>query len=773
MAKQMELFSKGGLRDEGGKVESKSGNQVPSGSLKEEVADDIPVMISEGEFVFPADVVRYIGLETLMKMRQDAKQGLKMMEKMGQMGNPEEAELPDDIPFGMADLIVVSGEMKKDDDKEEKAEGGVVGLQRGGGDFGNKDMMQRLIDMGAADPIDRGLAGPIGDPNFPDGDFVDPRFGDLPEDSPLRDPRFVDAFPKDRFKDDPVLRDPRALPIEDEPRGGGGLFDDPRFRDQKRREVPTYTEEDEKALTESLLGTAYGDVVMKRYVGPDGEVMYVPFINGEPQLSIPEGFKEDSEAPSAPTTSVSPSRDDRQEDEAERARGDNILAPPQPMTVEKPVLLTRTDGTKITNINQMTTNELVDYYESFNSNINRYASALGALFFGPVGGLIIGSAQTINNKYGVNGLSSVEKLLSQKKDLTAAQRAKLSKIAGELKQKGAGGLSIVRTVTNALGLTKEEGKGKTEFQKSIEKGNISGAIDGIKSPLTLNQLKGDGKQQVQDLANQTLNMPSTLGVTSQQAEQFKKEQQMKDVFKFGRGRAEPVERVGGATPVSLALGEVKSRRAVTDAGIDAGPELSLQEMRAMGMIETVGKRADRLERERLERERLERERLEQERLEQERIEKERFEREQERLERERKRKEEQAAQQAAQQAAAEKARRDREEQEKQIYQSSPTDRDEDSGGDQDSSDDFGFQTELPSYSQPSFTPQQQADAYTQSAVSDFQSGAGGFGFGGRGFYVGGVPTKPMKPQRLKKGGLAKMKVKPKRMKKGGLASRKK
>ena len=42
-----------------------------------------------------------------------------------------------------------------------------------------------------------------------------------------------------------------------------------------------------------------------------------------------------------------------------------------------------------------------------------------------------------------------------------------------------------------------------------------------------------------------------------------------------------------------------------------------------------------------------------------------------------------------------------------------------------------------------------------------------------GFYVGGVPTKPMKPQRLKKGGLAKPKVKPKRMKKGGLASRKK
>ena len=129
---QMAFMNEGGMKDDGGETEPTSGNKVPSGSLKEEVKDDIPAMLSEGEFVFPADVVRYIGLEKLMKMRQDAKQGLKMMEKMGQLGNPEEAELPDDIPFGMADLIVVSSEMK---DKEKKAEGGVVGLANGGSLF--------------------------------------------------------------------------------------------------------------------------------------------------------------------------------------------------------------------------------------------------------------------------------------------------------------------------------------------------------------------------------------------------------------------------------------------------------------------------------------------------------------------------------------------------------------------------------------------------------------------------------------------------------------
>ena len=91
MPKQMELFSEGGLKDEGGTVDPVSGNNVPPGSTQEEVRDDIPARLSEGEFVFPADVVRYIGLEKLMMMRQEAKAGLKRMEEMGQTGNADEA----------------------------------------------------------------------------------------------------------------------------------------------------------------------------------------------------------------------------------------------------------------------------------------------------------------------------------------------------------------------------------------------------------------------------------------------------------------------------------------------------------------------------------------------------------------------------------------------------------------------------------------------------------------------------------------------------------
>ena len=97
-------FSEGGLKDEGNTVDPVSGNDVPPGSMQEEVRDDIPAQLSEGEFVFPADVVRFIGLEKLMMMRQEAKAGLARMEEMGQMGNADEATLPDDMPFDVADL---------------------------------------------------------------------------------------------------------------------------------------------------------------------------------------------------------------------------------------------------------------------------------------------------------------------------------------------------------------------------------------------------------------------------------------------------------------------------------------------------------------------------------------------------------------------------------------------------------------------------------------------------------------------------------------------
>ena len=101
------LFAEGGVMQEGGTVDPVSGNEVPPGAMKEEVRDDIDAKLSEGEFVFPADVVRYVGLETLMKIRDKAKMGLQKMEEIGQMGNAEE------VPDGEA---LHSGEDEMDEE---------------------------------------------------------------------------------------------------------------------------------------------------------------------------------------------------------------------------------------------------------------------------------------------------------------------------------------------------------------------------------------------------------------------------------------------------------------------------------------------------------------------------------------------------------------------------------------------------------------------------------------------------------------------------------
>ena len=93
MEQMNRLLGDGGMMDDSG--EKVNGVEVPVGSLKEEVADDIPAQLSEGEFVVPADVVRFIGLEKLMQLRDKAKQGLLRMEEMGQMGNAQEVEDPD------------------------------------------------------------------------------------------------------------------------------------------------------------------------------------------------------------------------------------------------------------------------------------------------------------------------------------------------------------------------------------------------------------------------------------------------------------------------------------------------------------------------------------------------------------------------------------------------------------------------------------------------------------------------------------------------------
>ena len=92
---QMEmLFDEGGIADDGMNVDPVSGNEIPPGSMASEVRDDIPAQLSEGEYVVPADVLRFYGVKFFEDLRLEAKQGMAQMEADGRIGGE---------PVGMED----------------------------------------------------------------------------------------------------------------------------------------------------------------------------------------------------------------------------------------------------------------------------------------------------------------------------------------------------------------------------------------------------------------------------------------------------------------------------------------------------------------------------------------------------------------------------------------------------------------------------------------------------------------------------------------------
>jgi hypothetical protein len=134
MDKQMEMaFAEGGtldldsVPDNTQGVDPVSGNEVPLGSMPEEVRDDIPAQLSEGEYVVPADVVRYYGVKYFEDLRAKAKFGYQDMEENGRIGGEpvdgmEVIEPEDDMMFDISELEVVD-----DGQPMEMALGGYTG----------------------------------------------------------------------------------------------------------------------------------------------------------------------------------------------------------------------------------------------------------------------------------------------------------------------------------------------------------------------------------------------------------------------------------------------------------------------------------------------------------------------------------------------------------------------------------------------------------------------------------------------------------------------
>jgi len=98
-------------------IEPESGNEIPAGSKPEEVADDIPAMLSEGEYVVPADVVRWHGVKTFEALRCEAKMGMGLMAEDGRIAEVDTEENDKDPEYEIEE---------KDKPKVDKAEVEVV-----------------------------------------------------------------------------------------------------------------------------------------------------------------------------------------------------------------------------------------------------------------------------------------------------------------------------------------------------------------------------------------------------------------------------------------------------------------------------------------------------------------------------------------------------------------------------------------------------------------------------------------------------------------------
>jgi hypothetical protein len=129
-------------------VDPVSGNEVPPGALPEEVRDDIDAKLSEGEYVVPADVLRYYGLKFFEDLRNKAKTKMEELDGDGRIGGEpvmEEGPEDEELPFDIRELRV----RQEPDMESQMAEGGLVSSYAEGGDVTKMDTPDFLTGVTA------------------------------------------------------------------------------------------------------------------------------------------------------------------------------------------------------------------------------------------------------------------------------------------------------------------------------------------------------------------------------------------------------------------------------------------------------------------------------------------------------------------------------------------------------------------------------------------------------------------------------------------------
>ena len=226
-------------------VDPVSGNEIPMGSTAAEVRDDIPAQLSEGEYVVPADVVRFYGVKFFEDLRTEAKKGFMEMAENGRIGGePVEAdgmeiiEPEDDLPFDLMEL-----QMMDDDEPVEMDAGGYLSKARSRAEQDKpinrfEQFLQWLIkdeDEYGENPIDR--------------------YAKEQEEKGIDWNFMGNAYERGQRKFNVGGMTPGVM---FNPVGGGGMS---------------------------------GGFEIKEYVGPNGDSLFIQFMNGRPMSYIPQGYK--------------------------------------------------------------------------------------------------------------------------------------------------------------------------------------------------------------------------------------------------------------------------------------------------------------------------------------------------------------------------------------------------------------------------------------------------------------------------------------------------
>jgi len=128
------LMEEGGMADAGVAQEPVTGNEVPPGALPSEVRDDVPVQLSEGEYVVPADVLRFFGVRFFEDLRNQAKQGMAEMQSNGRIGgasvDSNGVPAQDDDELTPEEEQMLQAAMGGQEAPTGMAEGGVVPFDR-------------------------------------------------------------------------------------------------------------------------------------------------------------------------------------------------------------------------------------------------------------------------------------------------------------------------------------------------------------------------------------------------------------------------------------------------------------------------------------------------------------------------------------------------------------------------------------------------------------------------------------------------------------------